>query len=120
MRIVAHRGNRLHAPENTAVALLSGYTAGAGALEFDVQLTKDGRLVVSHDGTIDRLTGQPGTISEMTLSELREHDFGATFTLKDSSKYSYPVKIEIFPDLVDLLLPCGVPLLIELKHDSSL
>jgi glycerophosphoryl diester phosphodiesterase len=120
MRIVAHRGNRLHAPENTAIALLSAYTAGADALEFDVQLTKDGRLVVSHDGTIERLTGQPGKILEMTLSELRRLNFGATFSLRDGSKYPYRALIEPFPELLSLLLPCHIPLLIELKHDSSI
>lgn len=120
MRIVSHRGNRLHAPENTGVALLSGYTSGADVLELDVQLTKDGYLVVSHDGTIDRLTGQPGKILDMSLAELRQLNFGATFTIRDTGPYPYRAELETFPELLDLLIPCGVPLLIELKHDSSL
>ncbi len=120
MRIVAHRGNRLHVPENTRIALLSAYAAGADVLELDVQLTKDGYLVVSHDGTIDRLTGQPGTILEMTLGELRQHNFGATFALRDGSKYPYRAQLETLPDLLSLLAPCGALLLVELKHDSSL
>src|SRR4051794_8984271 len=103
MKIAAHRGNRLHVPENTRIALLSAYTAGADVLEFDVQLTKDGHLVVSHDGTIDRLTGQPGKIIEMTRSELRKHDFGTTFALPNGVAYPYHAQIEILPDLLSVL-----------------
>ncbi len=47
MKIVAHRGNLLHAPENTITSLISAYTSGANVLEFDVQLTKDNNLVQS-------------------------------------------------------------------------
>jgi glycerophosphoryl diester phosphodiesterase len=127
LRIVAHRGTRLQAPENSRQALLSAYTAGADVLEFDVQLTKDGRLVVSHDGTIARLTNEPGTILEMTLHELRhtrgKYDFSATFnpTGNDGFRYFRPgrrLQIEIFEDLLDLL-PRDVDKLIEFKHDSS-
>ena len=72
MRIAAHRGHRLHAPENSRAGLISAYTAGADVLEFDLQLTKDGQLVLSHDPTTERLTGQPGRIIDLTLAELRK------------------------------------------------
>jgi glycerophosphoryl diester phosphodiesterase len=125
MRIVAHRGTRLHAPENSRPALIAGYTGGADVLEFDLQLTKDGHLVVSHDGTTDRLTGQPGRLIERTLAELRTLDFGETFQPRNSPNFHYftsprrLLAIEAFPDLLDFL-PEDVELLIELKHDSSL
>ena len=127
MRIVAHRGTRIHAPENSRQALLSAYTAGADVLEFDVQLTSDGKLVVSHDGTIDRLTGEAGTILEMTRRELRhtsgKFDFSASFNPYGVAGFSYyrparRLQIENFEDLLDLL-PHDVWKLIELKHDSS-
>jgi glycerophosphoryl diester phosphodiesterase len=70
MKIAAHRGNQLHAPENSIAAMISAYTSGAQVLEFDVQLTRDNELVVSHDGTLNRLTGieRPDIfIKELTL-----------------------------------------------------
>ncbi len=125
MRIVAHRGTRLHAPENTRTALLSAYAAGADVLEFDAQLTKDGRLVVSHDPTLDRLTGQPGKIIDLTLDEILQRDVSATFQPRNSTQFKYfhnakqKMPIETLPELLDLLPP-DIELLLELKHDSSL
>jgi glycerophosphoryl diester phosphodiesterase len=124
MRIAAHRGTRLHAPENSRNALLAGYTAGADVLELDLQLTADGELVVSHDGTTDRLTGTPGRIIEMTLAQLRALDFSATFRPRGSDNFEYyhstrRMPLERFP-LVLEHLPEDVELLLELKHDSSL
>ena len=106
VRVLAHRGNRLHAPENTRTALLSAYTAGAGALELDVQLTKDGRLVVSHDPTTERVAGSNHTIIDTDLADLRKLDVGETFRPRGAAEFHYrrPEKpgdqIETFPDLL--------------------
>lgn len=127
MRIVAHRGTRLHAPENSRQALISAYTAGADVLEFDVQLTRDDRLVIAHDGMIERLTGETGRILDMTLQELRHtagrYDFSATFNPTDDPEFRYfrtgrRLQLEILEDLLDLL-PRDAEKLIELKHDSA-
>jgi hypothetical protein len=107
--------------------MISGYTGGADVLELDAQITQDGHLVVSHDGTVERLTGQPGTIAQMTLAQLRKLDFSETFRPRDSPDFHYydPEKqdrrlaVETLPDLLDVL-PEDVDLLLELKHDSSL
>ena len=126
MRIVAHRGTRHHAPENSRQALISAYTAGADVLEFDVQLTADDRLVISHDGTTDRLTGEAGRILDLTLHELRntsgKYDFSATFNPPGDTSFRYyrarrRLQVEVFDDMLDLL-PRDVEKLIELKHDS--
>jgi glycerophosphoryl diester phosphodiesterase len=45
-------------------------------IEFDVQLTKDGQLIVCHDENIKRITGKEGLIAQMTLKELKNLDFG--------------------------------------------
>ena len=125
MRVLAHRGNRLHAPENTRTALVSAYTAGAGALELDVQLTKDGRLVVSHDPTTERVGGRNHSIIDTDLAELRKIDVGETFKPRGAAEFHYrsPEKpgdqIETFPHLLGEL-PADVPKVVELKHDSSL
>jgi glycerophosphoryl diester phosphodiesterase len=134
MRIAAHRGTRLHAPENSRQALISAYTAGASVLEFDVQLTKQdpnnttqSRLVVSHDGTTDRLTGEAGKILDLTVQQLRhtagKYDFSATFNPFEGTNFRYyrperRLQVEVFEDLLDFL-PRDIPYLIELKHDSS-
>ena len=106
MRVLAHRGNRLHAPENTRTSLVSAYTAGAGALELDVQLTKDGRLVVSHDPTTERVAGSNHTIIDTDLADLRKLDVGETFRPRGAAEFHYrrPEKpgdqIETFPHLL--------------------
>jgi glycerophosphoryl diester phosphodiesterase len=125
VRIAAHRGNRLHVAENTRIAHLSAYTAGADVLEFDVQLTKDGHLVVSHDPTTERLTGDPTPIIEATLADLRKLNVSATFRPAGADDYSYRTagrrgdEIETLSQLLELL-PSSIEKLIELKHDSSL
>jgi glycerophosphoryl diester phosphodiesterase len=106
------------------MALISAYTAGADALEFDAQLTKDGQLVVSHDPTTERLTGDPRPIIELDFDELRKLSVSATFKPRGAKTFRYrpgkrPDVIERLPGLLDLL-PRDVPKLIELKHDSSL
>ena len=127
MRIAGHRGTRLHAPENSLQALVSAYTAGADVLEFDLQMTKDGHLVLSHDGDIARLTGERGLIRDMWLKELRhtsgQFDFSATFNPQGVADFKYyrtsrRLQIEIYEQLLDRL-PRDVELLIELKHDSA-
>lgn len=45
---------------------------GADYIEQDLQLTKDGHLVISHDETVDRITGYTGNIREMNLPEIKE------------------------------------------------
>ena len=67
----AHRGfYGLHCPENSRAAFERACAAGYG-IELDVQMTKDGHLVVFHDDDAARMTGRDGLIRETTLSELR-------------------------------------------------
>ncbi len=123
MKIAAHRGNRLHAPENTRIALLSAYVAGAGVLEIEVQLTQDGMLAVAHDATTDRLTGESGKLLDLTLEQLLARDVSTTFKPRGATDFVYyhgkrPLAAETLPELLDLL-PTGIELLIELRHESS-
>jgi glycerophosphoryl diester phosphodiesterase len=75
-RIIAHRGGPRHAPENTLAAFRNAVTLGVDALEFDVQMSQDGALVVIHDEAVDRTTNGRGAVRDMTLAELRELDAG--------------------------------------------
>jgi glycerophosphoryl diester phosphodiesterase len=76
---IAHRGAPREAPENTLAAFRCALDAAAPAVEFDVQRTRDGRLVVIHDQTVDRTTGGRGPVSALTFEELRRLDAGRWF-----------------------------------------
>lgn len=67
----AHRGARARAPENTLRAFRLAFELGADAIECDAQRSRDGRLVVIHDGTVDRTTDGSGWVAEMSFAELR-------------------------------------------------
>ena len=77
---LAHRGASTLAPENTLEAFRIAVEEGAGGLELDVHLTRDGHVVVIHDPTVDRTTRGAGVVSEMTIDELRGFDAGCDFS----------------------------------------
>lgn len=70
-RIIAHRGDSAARPENTLGAFAAALEAGADIVELDVQLTRDRRVVVIHDPTLDRTTSGRGPVGDLTLRELR-------------------------------------------------
>lgn len=70
----AHRGASEYTPENTLLAFYTGIYMGANGIETDVQKTKDGVLVLFHDDTLERVTGEKGSIADYTYSELRKFD----------------------------------------------
>lgn len=69
--LVAHRGLMERYPENTLVSLESALLSGADYIEFDVQCTADGQLVVIHDIELLRTTGIKGNLFEMTYDEIK-------------------------------------------------
>lgn len=81
--IIAHRGASAHAPENTLSALKLALEQGADAVEFDVQLSADKKVVVIHDSTLDRTTNGTGRIRDHNLSYLQNlnagHAYGPAF-----------------------------------------
>ena len=76
MQTFAHRGASGYAPENTRAAFDLALRMGADAIETDVQLTADGRLVLIHDTTVDRTSDGHGPVADYTLDELRALDLG--------------------------------------------
>ena len=70
--IWAHRGADGYAPENTLPAFQMAAQMGADGVELDVQLTKDGQIVVCHDERIDRTGSQKGWLKDFTLEELKK------------------------------------------------
>ena len=77
--VMAHRGARGLAPENTLAAFRTAIDVGADAIELDVQPCATGELVVIHDHTLDRTTNGSGPVAEATLSALRSLDAGSWF-----------------------------------------
>ncbi len=76
---IAHRGASGTFPENTLSAFRAAIDADAAMCELDVQLTRDGAVVVIHDDTVERTTDGKGEVAEMTLAELQRLDAGARF-----------------------------------------
>lgn len=75
--LCAHRGAMSTHPENTVPAFMEAVRLGAHMIEFDVQLTKDGALVLMHDATVNRTTDGKGKVSDLTLAEIKALDAGA-------------------------------------------
>jgi alkaline phosphatase D len=75
--ICAHRGASDTHPENTLPAFREAIRLGAHMIEFDVALTKDDKLVLMHDRTLDRTTNGKGPLSDFTLAELKQLDAGS-------------------------------------------
>jgi glycerophosphoryl diester phosphodiesterase len=73
---IAHRGEHLHNPENTIPAFQEAIRVGADFFEVDVQTTADGKLVLSHDPTVNRRTDGEGKVSEMTFEQIEALDAG--------------------------------------------
>ena len=69
--ICAHRGNNAHFPENTLPAFQSAIELGVAQIELDIYYSRDKKLVVIHDHTVDRTTLGKGKVTEKTLEELQ-------------------------------------------------
>jgi len=76
VQVVGHRGAAALEPENTLRSFRRAIELGVDYVECDVRLTKDRRLVVMHDETVDRTTNGRGTVRELTFDEVRALDAG--------------------------------------------
>jgi len=97
MIVIAHRGAGRLAPENTLAAYRKGIALGVDYMEVDVQTTRDGRLVCSHDAAVDRRTNGTGRIREMTAEQVRALDAGS----KSGPEYAGE-KIPFFEEVLAL------------------
>ena len=70
--VAAHRADCIYAPENSLEAVRHALYFGADLIETDVRMTLDSQIVIMHDYTVDRMTNGSGTISEMTLAQIKE------------------------------------------------
>ncbi len=75
--VIARHGSLEHTPENTFAAFEQALNIGVDGLEVDVRRTKDDRLILMHDDTIDRTTDGKGYVSKLLYDEIRLYDAGA-------------------------------------------
>ncbi|WP_326544747.1 glycerophosphodiester phosphodiesterase [Mycolicibacterium sp. ND9-15] len=116
--VVAHRGASAHRPEHTLGAYELALQEGADAVECDVRLTRDGHLVCVHDRKVDRTSNGTGLVSEMTLAQLRELDYGAWHPSRNDAARQGDTGLLTLDDLITLVLDWNRPvkLFIETKH----
>jgi glycerophosphoryl diester phosphodiesterase len=113
--VIAHRGNSSAAPENTFASFESAIRAGAKHIECDVQMTRDGRIIVIHDPMLDRTTNRQGDVRNLSLAEVKDADasfpsqFGTTFA---------PQSVPTLSEVLDFIKG-RAQLLVEVKTDSS-
>jgi len=108
--IIGHRGARGLAPENTMPGFQLAADLGIDGVEFDVQRTRDGNLVVFHDENTKRVTTFEGMVQDMTLAEIEALDAGSTFGPEFAGE-----RIPTLREVLDFLRPTNLLLFIELK-----
>jgi glycerophosphoryl diester phosphodiesterase len=109
--IAGHRGDRSVAPENTMPAFEAAFANPAMAfVETDVQLTRDGVPVLFHDATLDRVTGERGSIGDYDYAGIRTMDAGSWFATQFAG--TRIPRLDVF---LDALARTEKSALIELK-----
>lgn len=111
-QIWAHRGASRYAPENTIPAFELAIAQGAEGVEFDVQLSADGAIVVIHDETLGRTTDGAGAVGEHTLAQLQALDAGAGHQGYEGTR------IPTLTEVLELLAPTSLAINIELKNSE--
>jgi glycerophosphoryl diester phosphodiesterase len=111
--VIAHRGDRAHAPENTIEAFTKAVALGVDGIEFDVRMTRDGVAVLMHDATVDRTTSGRGLVREQTLAELRTLDASRAATGWTGGRALVPTLEEVLDRFR------GTPIIIDVKEYES-
>ena len=114
MEIVAHRGASFLAPENTLIAANLAWELGADAVEVDVYMTHDRRIMVIHDENTLRTSGRDMLVAESRSGELRSLDVGSLKAKKYAGE-----KIPFLEEVLDTL-PKGKTLFIEVKCGTEI
>lgn len=116
MKIWAHRGCSQNYPENTLLAFEKALELKELAgIELDIQLTKDGKMVVIHDEKVDRTTEGLGYVKDFSLKELKKlHIYAGQYVTQEIPT------IEEVLDLAEERLKSGLKLNIELKNSLFL
>lgn len=104
---IAHRGGISDGyPENTLAAFRRAMAIGADVIELDLRSTKDGRVVILHDETLDRTTDGSGLVTNFTLDELKKLNAGGK------------EQIPTYEEVLQLVSNTGTKLLLDIKINS--
>jgi len=99
VRFVAHRGFSMEAPENTIPAFELAGRSGFWGLECDTYCTVDGKWIVHHDRTVDRMTNGSGKVKDFTYSEIKNLNIVSGHNIADFPDLKIPM-------LEDVLAVC--------------
>ena len=115
-RLIAHRGAKNRAPENTLAAINEAAKCGAGWVELDVQLTKDNVPVVIHDRTLERTTSGSGKVKSIDSKFLISLDAGRWFDARYKGE-----KVPLLLDALDLCQKLNLGVNLEIKtYETSI
>ena len=112
-KILGHRGANRRAPQNTLPAFQAAIAEGADGVEFDVQMSSDGVLVICHNFTVDETSNGSGFVNELTFEEMRSLDFGSWFSEEFAG-----TKIPTLEETLDCVKDMEI-LNVEIKHPSK-
>ena len=110
--IIAHGGFSSDYPTNTLPAIKAAIELNVDYVEVDLNLSKDGEVIVIHDGTVDRTTDGSGRVRELTLSELKALDAGSWFHEKFTGVSTSPLE-----EIIPLFKTSQTRLCLEIKLD---
>ena len=111
--VIAHRGHSIEVPENTTEAYRRAVELGTGMIECDVNRTRDGRLVMIHDWTLDRTTSGQGPVRNLTLDEVRALDAGSWFGREFTG-----LRVPTTEDTIELGREAGIRMCFEVKGET--
>lgn len=114
--LVAHRGYPTRYPENTLIGYRAAIAAGAQWIETDIQLTRDRSVMLYHDATLERISGLPGSILDMTRSEVESTPASHATVFGDRFADEPVASLEGFVEL--LAGHSNVQAMVEIKQES--
>jgi glycerophosphoryl diester phosphodiesterase len=112
--IIAHRGASGHVPENTIAAFERAVQLGAGFIETDLRLTRDGQFVAIHDESLERTTNGRGMVHDFTLAQLRDLDAGRWFDRQFAGEH-----IPSLDDVLAFARKHDTVVYLEIKYDAA-
>lgn len=119
MQIWAHRGCSYAHPENTLQAFEAACQYPIAGIELDIQLSKDGKMVVIHDERVDRTTDGTGEVCDFTVEELKKLKIAIPTSGPGESRFTQiPTIEEVFELVKPYCLEKGILINIELKNSK--
>src|SRR5512141_3489184 len=111
---IAHRGHSIAVPENTMEAYRKAIELGVEMMECDVNITRDGQLVMIHDATLDRTTSGTGRVSAASGEDIQRLDAGGKFKPEFAG-----LKVPLTEDTLLLYKEAGIWSCFEVKGGDA-